>query len=103
MSDEATQTMLTVLGRQPAEYIGNFMADFGGDPEDYLDIPSPDYVFDFSTITDAEVGLAFSRYVERWPPTSPALPDGFDLADVDWVVVAPLLESILMGAADFGP
>jgi hypothetical protein len=93
MPNDDTERLISILQGQP-EYVMDFMADFGGDPEEYIPVQDPSTI-DFSTITVNQLGDALRQFVETAPPDG--LPPDLNLGDVSWVTVGGSVDHILSG------
>jgi hypothetical protein len=91
MSPNATDVLLSILEGQP-QYVMEFTADFGGDPEEYLEL-APGEQVDFMNLTPAQTGIAIRQWIETTPPEG--LSADLDLAEVDWARVGAQLGRIL--------
>lgn len=91
MSPNATEELLSILEGQP-QYVMEFTADFGGDPEEYLELADGEQV-DLMNVTPAQTGIAIRRWIEATPPEG--MSADLDLAAVDWATVGAQLGRIL--------
>ena len=86
--NDATARLIAVVDAQP-DYVMGFIADFGGDPEEYIPVQDPRDI-DFAKITPAQTGMAFRQFIETVPPRG--LPADLNLADVNWATVGSHIE-----------
>jgi hypothetical protein len=93
VTQEATDRLVSVLEADP-EWVMGFMADFGGDTSDYIQLAEGEEI-DFATITPEQVGNAVRQGIGAFAPEG--LPTDLDLADVDWADVGGRLDSLVMG------
>jgi hypothetical protein len=91
LSQDATDRLIAYLGTR-AEYVEGFLADFGGDTSDYIEL-APDEVVDFAKITPAQVGNGMRQWMEMVP--APDLPPDLTLGEVSWIGIGERLDEIL--------
>jgi hypothetical protein len=84
-----TDRMLALLdNREGAELIMEFLADMGGDPEDYG-------VEELAAVTPEQFGVGFKEFLQVVALRRPELTSLVASEDVDWARVVSHLESNL--------
>jgi hypothetical protein len=96
--EDATSCLVEILERDP-EYVLDLMADFAGDPDQYVELAENEEI-DFLNLTAAQLGNAIRLGIERVPPGG--LPQDLNLDEVDWASVGARLDQILMTAMGGG-
>ena len=96
MPQDATERLVTILEGAP-EYLLGFMADFGGDTSDYIEVAEGEEI-DFARITPAQVGNALRLYMDAVP--LPGLPTDLDITEVSWQSLGAQVDQILMTAME---
>lgn len=96
MPQDSTDRLVSILEGQP-EYMMGFMAEVGGDPDDYIENATGDAI-DLRQVTSAQIGEALHQFVLADPP--PELPSDLDIADVDWAAIGGRLDQILTATFD---
>jgi hypothetical protein len=99
MDSDATRQLLEAIRSKPTLAL-DFLADLGGDPEEYGD---PDK--DWATASPAEVGEAFAAMVTDLVDGAPELMTGFaglDLAAVDHEAIGHEVFRLIADPSAFG-
>ena len=90
-SSDPTSRMVAIVESEP-NYVMDFAADFGGDPQEYLSAISGAPV-DFGKLTVQQVGNAFRQFVEAAPPAG--MPADLSLRSVNWGTVGGRVEQVM--------